>query len=79
MRTEHQIVQGIHHVTSCVGGAQEDIDFFTQVVGQRMIKQTVLFDGTTPIYHLYYATADAEIGTVMPTFPYRQTGLMGRG
>ena len=78
MRTEHQIVQGIHHVTSCVGGAQEDIDFFTQVVGQRMIKQTVLFDGTTPIYHLYYANADAEIGTVMTTFPYRQAGLMGR-
>jgi len=78
MREEHKLVTGIHHVTSCVGYAQEDIDFFTQVVGQRMIKQTVLFDGTTPIYHLYYANANAEIGTVMTTFPYRQAGLMGR-
>ena len=78
MRDEHKIVTGIHHVTSCVGPAQEDIDFLTQVIGQRMIKQTVLFDGTTPIYHLYYANADAEIGTVMTTFPYRQAGIKGR-
>ncbi|HWJ88696.1 MAG TPA: ring-cleaving dioxygenase [Pelagibacterium sp.] len=78
MRDEHKLVKGIHHVTSCVGGAQEDIDFLTQVVGQRMIKQTVLFDGSVPIYHLYYANADAEIGTVMTTFPYRQDGRKGR-
>lgn len=78
MREEHKIVTGIHHVTSCVGTAQEDIDFLTQVIGQRMIKQTVLFDGTTPIYHLYYANAAAEIGTVMTTFPYRQAGIKAR-
>lgn len=78
MREEHKIVTGIHHVTSCVGRAQEDIDFFTQVIGQRMIKQTVLFDGSTPIYHLYYANANAEIGTDMTTFPYRQDGRKGR-
>lgn len=78
MRDEHKIVTGIHHVTSCVGGAQEDIDFLTQVIGQRMIKQTVLFDGKQPIYHLYYANANAEIGTVMTTFPYRQDGRKGR-
>ena len=71
-------VSGIHHVTACVGGAQEDIDFFTQVVGQRMVKQTVLFDGTAPIYHLYYGNGDAEIGTIMTTFPYRQAGVRAR-
>lgn len=78
MREEHTIVTGIHHVTSCVGRAQEDIDFLTGVIGQRLIKQTVLFDGTAPIYHLYYANANAEIGTVMTTFPYRQAGIKGR-
>jgi glyoxalase family protein len=78
MREEHSIVTGIHHVTSCVGGAQADIDFMTQVIGQRLIKQTVLFDGTAPIYHLYYANKNAEIGTVMTTFPYRQAGIKGR-
>src|SRR3712207_5950210 len=72
------LVDGIHHVTSGVAGAQEDIDFFTQVVGQRMIKQTVLFDGEKPIYHLYYANGAAEVGTVMTTFPFKQAGLVGR-
>lgn len=72
------IVDGIHHVTACVGGAQEDIDFLTQVIGQRLIKQTVLFDGTASIYHLYYANRNAEIGTVMTTFPFKQAGVFGR-
>ena len=36
---------GYHHITACAGGAQEDIDFFTQAVGLRMAKQTVLMDG----------------------------------
>lgn len=71
-------IKGFHHVTSGVGGAQEDINFFTSIIGQRMVKQTVLFDGELPIYHLYYANRDAEIGTVMTTFPYKQQGIYGR-
>src|SRR5579862_6403551 len=70
----------LHHVTACVGGAQEDIDFFTQVVGQRLIKQTVLFDGRYAHYHLYYANANAEPGSVFTTFPYsRVPGRRGSG
>ena len=71
-------VNGIHHVTSGVGAAQEDIDFFTKVIGQQMIKQTVLFDGEKPIYHLYCANRHAQVGSVMTTFPMRQAGLTGR-
>ena len=71
-------ITGLHHVTSGAAGAQEDVDFFTGAVGLRMIKQTVLFDGTKPIYHLYYGNKHAEIGSVMTTFPFRQAGLTGR-
>ena len=53
-------VTGIHHLTACASGAQEDIDFFTKVVGQRMIKQTILFDGRYAHYHFYYANGKAE-------------------
>jgi len=71
---------GLHHVTACAGGAQEDLDFFTQVVGQRLIKQTILFDGRYAHYHLYYANAAAEPGSVMTTFPYnRVKGRKGSG
>src|SRR6478672_3870554 len=72
------LITRIHHVTSGVAGAQEDIDFFTQVVGQKLVKQTVLFDGQTPIYHLYYANRHADIGSVMTCFPFKQAGLVGR-
>lgn len=73
-------VKGIHHLTACAGGAQEDLDFFTKVVGQRMIKQTILFDGRYAHYHFYYANANAEPGSVMTTFPYKRVkGRPGSG
>src|SRR5258706_11550166 len=65
-------ITGIHHITLCARGAQEDVDFITKVMGQRLIKQTVLFDGRYAHYHLYYANANAEIGSVLTTFPYRR-------
>jgi glyoxalase family protein len=71
---------GYHHITACAGGAQEDVNFFTQIVGQRMAKQTVLMDGSIPIYHLYYTNANLEPGSVMTTFPYsRKMGRQGSG
>ncbi|GAN78164.1 ring-cleaving dioxygenase [Acidisphaera rubrifaciens] len=71
-------ITGLHHVTSGVSGAQEDIDFLAGTIGLRIIKQTVLFDGTNPIYHLYYANRGAEVGSVMTTFPFRKVGYVGR-
>ena len=73
-------VTGLHHITACAAGAQEDINFFTQVVVQRLIKQTILFDGRYAHYHFYYANGKAEPGTVMTTFPYnRVKGRPGSG
>jgi glyoxalase family protein len=71
---------GYHHITACAAGPQEDVEFFTQVVGLRMAKQTVLMDGKIPIYHLYYSNANLEPGSVMTTFPYpRKAGRRGSG
>jgi glyoxalase family protein len=73
-------VVGFHHITACAAGAQEDIDFFTKVLGQRLIKQSVLFDGRFAVYHLYYANGRAEIGSVMTTFPFHdKRGRLGSG
>ena len=59
-------ITGIHHITLCAGGAQEDVDFITKVLGKLLIKQTVLFDGRYAHYHLY-PNANAEIGSVLTT------------
>jgi len=74
------LVKGIHHITQCPGPAQQDVDFCTQVLGQRLVKQTVLLDGNIPIYHFYYGNADAEPGSIATSFPYsRKAGRAGSG
>src|ERR1700737_5365435 len=73
-------VTGIHHITLCAAGAQEDVDVITQAMGLRLIKQTVLFDGRYAHYHLYYSNANAEPGSVVTRFPSnRGRGRCGAG
>jgi glyoxalase family protein len=71
-------VRGTHHLTFCVGGAQEDYDFHVRLLGLRSVKKTVLFDGEIPIYHLYYGNRLGDISTLLTAFPYRQAGWMGK-
>ena len=71
-------IVGSHHVTLSVSGAQEDVDFHTKILGLRFIKRTVLFDGSVPVYHLYYANANGDPSSVITTFPWAQQGLYGK-
>jgi glyoxalase family protein len=71
-------IRGTHHLTFCVGGAQEDYDFHVKVLGLKSVKKTVLFDGEIPIYHLYYGNAVGDASTLLTSFPYRQAGWMGK-
>ncbi|MGW4484833.1 VOC family protein [Amycolatopsis sp. NPDC004368] len=71
-------IEGSHHITLSVGHAQEDVDFHVQVLGMRFIKRTVLFDGSLPIYHLYYANANGDPSSVVTTFPWAQAGKFGK-
>src|SRR4051794_27410744 len=71
-------IHGSHHLTFCVGTAQEDYDFHVRLLGLKSVKKTVLFDGEIPIYHLYYGNAVGDESTILTAFPYRQAGWMGR-
>jgi glyoxalase family protein len=71
-------IRGNHHLTFCVGPAQEDYDFHTQLLGLRSIKKTALYDGQAPVYHLYYGNAHGDPGTILTSFPFRQQGIVGR-
>lgn len=74
------LVKGIHHITLCPGPAQEDVNFCTGVLGQRLVKQNVLLDGSIPIYHFYYGNRDADVGSIATSFPYSRTqGRQGSG
>jgi glyoxalase family protein len=77
------LIQGIHHVTATVRGAQEDYHFYTQVLGMRLVKKTVNFDNNH-VYHFYYADRMGTPGTIFTTFPYEgqpnvKTGVEGNG
>ncbi|QRP44774.1 VOC family protein [Amycolatopsis sp. FDAARGOS 1241] len=63
-------ISGSHHITMSVNGAQEDVDFHVNVLGLRLIKRTVLFDGKIP--------TDGDPSAVLTTFPFAQAGIHGR-
>lgn len=62
-------VLGIHHVTAISGAAHENYKFYTEVLGQRLVKKTVNFDDPG-VYHLYYGDRTGSPGTLMTFFPY---------
>ena len=67
-------IQGLHHVTATVSGAQEDLDFATGVLGLRLVKRTVNFDNHS-VYHFYYGNKEGSPGTIWTTFPYKNHGV----
>ncbi len=73
-------ISGIHHVTAITGDPEENVDFYTDVLGLRLIKKTVNFDDITT-YHLYYGDEVGSPGTVLTFFPFGagQGGRVGRG
>ena len=68
-------VLGIHHVTAISGAPHQNYDFYTRVLGLKLVKKTVNFDdpGT---YHLYYGDTTGSPGSLLTFFPYE--GRPGR-
>ena len=73
-------MSGIHHVTAISGSASRNLDFYTQILGLRLVKKTVNFDdpGT---YHLYYGDEAGHPGTILTFFPWEHAapGRQGAG
>lgn len=71
---------GLHHVTAFSGPAARNLDFYTRVLGLRLVKKTVNFDdpGT---YHLYYGDETGSPGTILTFFPvdHAAPGRVGIG
>ena len=46
-------IQGLHHISLICSSAQRTADYYTRVLGMRLVKQTVNFDAPSS-YHLYF-------------------------
>ncbi len=79
MLMENRIL-GLHHITAIAGNAKRNYDFYTRVIGLRMVKKTVNFDdpGT---YHFYFGDEAGTPGTILTFFPWEgmQPGRQGTG
>src|SRR6187431_2452883 len=60
---------GIHHVTCITGDAPRNVDFYTRVLGLRLVKKSVNQDDPT-VYHLFYADEDGSPGSDITFFEY---------
>ncbi|HEV8580125.1 MAG TPA: ring-cleaving dioxygenase [Thermoanaerobaculia bacterium] len=71
-------VHGIHHVTAICGDAQENLDFYTEALGLRLVKRSINQDAPDT-YHLFYADAEGHPGTDLTFFPWPQMPPGRRG
>jgi glyoxalase family protein len=62
-------LEGIHHVTAITGDAPGNVDFYTRVLGLRLVKKTVNQDDPT-VYHLFYADEEGSAGSDITFFEY---------
>ena len=62
-------LDGIHHVTCITADAPRNVDFYTRVLGLRLVKKSVNQDDPT-VYHLFYADEAGSAGSDITFFEY---------
>lgn len=71
---------GIHHISVLAGDAQRNAEFYTGVLGMRLVKKSVNQDDPTT-YHLFYGNAKGDPGSGLTFFPWpmARQGKSGSG
>src|SRR3954467_15744687 len=73
-------LEGLHHITAITADAPANVDFYTRLLGLRMVKKTVNFDAPD-VYHLYYGDERGTPGSLLTffEFPGARLGRAGDG
>jgi glyoxalase family protein len=73
-------VPGIHHVTAIASDPGQNLAFYTETLGLRLVKRSVNQDDVS-VYHLFYGDRSGSPGTSMTFFPYSgaRQGQVGTG
>ncbi|MGM8212201.1 VOC family protein [Virgibacillus sp. W0430] len=73
-----ETIKRIHHITAIVGDPNENLKFYRDVLGLRLIKQTINFDDPS-VYHLYFGDHNDSPGTVITFFPWTNNNYGKKG
>ncbi len=73
-------LEGIHHISAITGDAPGNVEFYTGVLGLRMVKRTVNQDEPN-MYHLFYGDEHGSPGMDLTFFEYpgAARGIAGAG
>jgi glyoxalase family protein len=71
-------LHGVHHVTAVTSRVANNVVFYTQHLGLRLVKKSVNQDDVSA-YHLFYADKVGSPGTDMTFFDWAQIGPNQRG
>ena len=71
-------LEGIHHITAITGDAPRNVDFYTRVLGLRLVAKTVNQDDPS-VYHLFYADEHGRPGAELTFFEYPRAIAGPRG
>ncbi|MBM7598827.1 glyoxalase family protein [Virgibacillus halotolerans] len=72
------IIKGIHHVSAHTAHASENYDFYTRILGMRLVKKSVNQDSPS-MYHLFYADEIGNPGTDLTFFEIPMLAKTHRG
>ena len=73
--------RGLHHITAIASDASSTVNFYTRVLGLRLVKKTVNFDDPSA-YHLYFGDDKGSPGTLITFFDWGKAigfGHVGAG
>src|SRR4051794_32647386 len=65
----HMELLGFHHLTAVTGNAHENLRFYTETLGMRLVKKTVNQDDVSA-YHLFYGDGAASPGSDITFFDW---------
>lgn len=76
--SDYAELAGLHHVTAITGQAAENVAFYTEGLGLRLVKKTVNQDDVSA-YHLFYADGRGSAGTDVTFFDWPLSAQTRRG
>lgn len=71
-------LKGIHHLSAITASASANFDFYTKILGMRLVKKTVNQDDTS-VYHLFYGDDRGNPGTELTFFEFPMAGRNKHG